>query len=93
MNRKNSLAAWAVIGLVALAVVLQFGGAGTAQGTGDDPPSAPLQIVSYADGRTGFFDPSTQRLYLYGADVRTPLMVVEVATLGQPLRLVQRTGR
>jgi hypothetical protein len=93
MNWQKSLLAWAIIGVVACVMVLQLGGAGAAQATGDDPPTAQLQIVSYADGRTAFFDPSTKRLYVYGADLRTSIMVVEVDQLGQPLRLLQRTGR
>jgi hypothetical protein len=64
-----------------------------AQDAAVNAENASLQVVAYADGRTGFFDPSTRRLYVYGADLRTPITVVEVSTLGQPLRLVQRTGR
>jgi hypothetical protein len=48
-----------------------------------------IQVVSYASGLTGFFDRSTGRLYLYGADLKTPFMVSEIQKLGEPLKVIK----
>ena len=51
--------------------------------------NADLQVVTYASGLTGFFDPSNRTLYLYGADLKTPFMTVQVETLGEPLKVLK----
>lgn len=53
------------------------------------PSAAPLQVVAYASGLTGFFDPTEKKLYLYGADLKTPFMTAEIDELGKPLKVTQ----
>ena len=48
-----------------------------------------VQVVSYGSGLTGFFDTNSGRLYLYGADLRTPFMTAEIESLGAPLKIVK----
>ena len=51
--------------------------------------AAPLQVVAYASGLTGFFDPAEKKLYLYGGDLKTPFMTAEIDELGKPLKATQ----
>ena len=57
------------------------------------PADLPLQVVSYSSGLTGFFDPSTKTLYLYGADLKTPFMISQVEKLGEPLKVIKAAGK
>jgi hypothetical protein len=50
--------------------------------------SSNIQVVTYASGLTGFYDPSSRRLYLYASDVKTPFMTVELEKLGEPLKVI-----
>lgn len=50
-----------------------------------------LQVVAYGSGLTGFFDPTAKKLYLYGADLKTPFMTAEIDELGKPLKVTQLT--
>lgn len=52
-----------------------------------DPPQ--LQVVAYPSGLTGFFDPTTSQLHVYGADLKTPFMSVQVEKLGEPLKVMK----
>jgi hypothetical protein len=92
MKLPKSMVAWAIVFVATWLLLPRPSWTGAAEPT-EKAAGAPLQIVGYANGSMGFFDPSTNRLYVYGADMRTPVMVVEVLTLGQPLKLVQRSAR
>ena len=65
----------------------------SAQQPAESAATAPVQVAALANGQIAFFDPSAKRLYVYGADLRTSVQVVEIDQLGRPLRLVQRSGR
>ena len=60
-----------------------------AEGAVPAATAPPLQVVAYASGLTGFFDPAERKLYLYGADVKTPFMTAEIDELGKPLKVTQ----
>ncbi|WP_428308865.1 hypothetical protein [Lacipirellula sp.] len=60
-----------------------------AEATTPAASAAPLQVVAYASGLTGFFDPAEKKLYLYGADLKTPFMTAEIDELGKPLKVTQ----
>jgi hypothetical protein len=47
--------------------------------------SAPLQIVSYPNGATGFFNPENSTLYLYDANLRNCYLTRRITKLGEPL--------
>lgn len=51
--------------------------------------AAPLQVVAYGSGLTGFFDPAERKLYLYASDLKTPFMTAEIDKLGKPLKVTQ----
>jgi hypothetical protein len=83
---RKSLAAAVLGGVVVFALSASLSGAT------DDPKAsdkwANVQVVAYSSGLTGFFDKSTGRLYLYGADLKTPFMVTEIQKLGEPLKII-----
>ncbi len=46
---------------------------------------APIQVVSYPNGATGFFNPENSTIYLYDANLRNCYMTRHIAKLGEPL--------
>lgn len=52
-----------------------------------------VQVVTYPSGLTGFFDTTSGRLFVYGADLKTPFMISEVQTLGEPLKVIKAPGQ
>lgn len=44
-----------------------------------------LQVVSYPNGGTGFFDSQTATIYVYDADLKNCYMTRQMVTLGDPL--------
>jgi hypothetical protein len=93
MKLHKSFVAWVLVGVLACTLVLQFGGAGTAQVAGEGSPDGNIQVVGFANGQVGFFDPSAKQLYVYGPDLQIAVKVVKINRLGQTLQLVQRSGR
>lgn len=91
MKLSNRAVVWAIVFVAAWLLIPRPSWTGAAEAADKAAAAATLQVVTYASGLTGFFDPSSKRLYVYGADMRTPFMVVEVDKLGQPLKLVQRS--
>ncbi len=88
MSRRFTLA------LTLAAVVLAMGWSLSRSHAADEAPPMPaarndLQVVTYSSGLTGFFDPSSDTLYIYASDLKTPFMTVKVETLGEPLKVVQ----
>lgn len=51
--------------------------------------SAKLQVISYSSGLTGFYEPSSKKLYVYSSDLKTPYITVQVQTLGEPLKVIK----
>jgi hypothetical protein len=76
-----------------VAVLLFVSGESKSQAKIDAAPAAAkfahVQVVSYPSGLTGFFDANSGRLYLYGADLKTPFMASEIQTLGEPLKVIK----
>jgi hypothetical protein len=50
------------------------------------PTASTLQIVSYASGLTGVFDPSTGRIYLYDANLEHCVAVREIVAPGESMK-------
>ncbi len=44
-----------------------------------------LQIVTYASGLTGFFDPDTGKLYLYDSKLDKCFIIHQLTKLGEPM--------
>jgi hypothetical protein len=93
MKLQKSIVVWVMMLVVTWLLIARPDWTSAQEAPAADAPSASLQVVSLANGRTGFFDPSTKRLYVYGPDLRMSVMIVEVDTLGAPLRLIQRTAQ
>jgi hypothetical protein len=83
----KSLTAAALGGAVVFALFASLSGA--AEDSKATEKWANVQVVAYNSGLTGFFDKSTGRLYLYGADLKTPFMVTEIQALGEPLKIIK----
>jgi hypothetical protein len=47
---------------------------------------AKLKIVTYASGVTGFFDPSSGKLYLYDSNLENCFAVRQLITLGESMK-------
>jgi hypothetical protein len=84
---RKSLTAAAIGGAVMFALFASLSGA--AEDTKPSDKWSNVQVVAYGSGLTGFFDKSTGRLYLYGADLKTPFMVTEIEKLGEPLKIIK----
>src|SRR5262245_22115632 len=86
---KNVLIALVLAGITMFA--LKDSSQGATEATGS-PKWQRVQIVTYAAGLTGFFDTSNGRLYLYGADLKTPFAITELEKLGDPLKVIKAPG-
>jgi hypothetical protein len=73
--------------IAAIALVSFLGTSSPAQKLG--PDWSRLTIVTYPSGLTGFFDPSTGKLYVYDADLERCLMIRQLDRLGESLKSVQ----
>ncbi len=64
---------------------------GAADKSSDSPKNdrSRLQVVSYAGGGTGIFDPDAGRLYLYDANLVNCYAIRDITTLGEPMRRVR----
>ena len=71
----------AIVLVVAFALSLVHG-----EVPGYAPPRVrpPVQIVVYPDGSTGFFDPATRQLSIYGSDLKL-LKYAEFEQFGKPM--------
>ena len=71
----------AIVLVVAFALSLVHG-----EVPGNAPPSVrhPVQIVVYLDGSTGFFDPATRQLSIYGTDLKL-LKNAKFEQFGKPI--------
>ena len=88
VQRGTSKAVWAISAALLLAIATANLLAGD-NSIPQPPEPAAIQVVTYASGLTGFFDPGSKRLYLYASDVKTPFMTVEIDQLGKPLKIVK----
>lgn len=50
------------------------------------PDWSRLQVVTYASGLTGFFDPASGKLYLYDSNAENCFIVRQLTELGEPLK-------
>jgi hypothetical protein len=55
--------------------------------------AAPIQVVTYPSGMTGFFDPNEKMLYLYAEDLQSAVKVVQIDKLGRQLRVTNMSFR
>lgn len=53
------------------------------------PDWSNVQVVTYENGATGFFDSSTGTLYVYDGNLRRPVLIRQINALGRPLRAIQ----
>jgi len=90
MDRRNLVIIVLAAVIIAFLVTDRRDSASAAHAAASAPAGAstPLQVVAYASGLTGFFDPEKKQLYLYATDVKTPFMTVEVEELGKPLKVI-----
>ena len=56
-------------------------------------PAAPMdwsnvQVVTYGNGVTGFFDRNTGTLFLYDGQLRRPVLIRQIDVLGRPLKTI-----
>ncbi len=49
----------------------------------------PLTVVTYSDGRTGFFDQATRTIYIYDRALRRCDTIRQIQTLGESLERVR----
>jgi hypothetical protein len=49
----------------------------------------PLTVVTYSDGRTGFFDQTTRTIYIYDRALRRCDTIRQIKTLGESLERVR----
>lgn len=89
MKRQTTLLAVMALLLVAWVLVPRHQPTAAAEDAVEQQ-AAPrqLQVVAYSSGLTGFFDPSTNKLYVYASDLKTPFMTVQVEKLGEPLKIL-----
>ena len=87
VSRGTAKAVWAISAAMLSAVAIANLRAADNSAAQPAEPAA-IQVVTYASGLTGFFDPGAQRLYLYATDVKTLFMTVEIEQLGKPLKVV-----
>jgi hypothetical protein len=58
----------------------------------DKPAASPkkdwarLQVVTYASGLTGLFDPASGKLYVYDSNLENCVIIRELNELGEPLK-------
>ena len=45
-----------------------------------------VQVITYDNGATGFFDSSTGTLFVYDGQLRRPILIRQIDVLGRPLR-------
>lgn len=84
MKKLNSV--WSFTGGALLGVCLMLClGAAEKEAAPAKKEPAPLQIVTYTSGVTGFFDPATGRLFLYDADLKNCYLTLKLNSLGAPL--------
>jgi hypothetical protein len=50
------------------------------------PDWSRLQVVSYPNGGTGFFNPDTGTIYVYDSDLNRCYLIRKINNLGSPLR-------
>ena len=87
---KNQKTVLSLLGGTLLGFTLAFG-LGAADKAADKQASpvkkefSHLQVVSYPNGGTGFFDSATATIYVYDADLKNCYMTRQIATLGEPL--------
>jgi hypothetical protein len=84
MEKRN--VAWSFLGGIVFGLSLAL-----CLGAADKKAEAPkaewsrLQVVGYASGVTGIFDPETGKYYLYDANVERCYAIREIRNLGEPL--------
>ena len=60
-----------------------------AQGKQETKNLSRLQVVTYASGLTGFFDPESGKLYIYDSNVENCVVIRQISRLGDPLMKIR----
>ena len=80
------------VGIIVTCTVLLGTGLALYTRAEDKPAGSPkkdwsrLQVVTYASGLTGFFDPASGKLYLYDSNLENCFIIRELTELGEPLK-------
>jgi hypothetical protein len=84
---KRLSAVWLVASgmLLGVAATLLTGAAG-APAEPPKPDFSHVQVVTYVNGETGFFDPQTGRLFVYDTSGLNCYAIREMTGLGMPMR-------
>lgn len=77
----------AAVVLLAAVALLWPGVVVRAQATAQ-PDWSNVQVVTYENGATGFFDSNTGTLYVYDGNLRRPVLIRQIDALGRPLRAI-----
>jgi hypothetical protein len=78
----------AAICLVCTSAILMMATVRAAQQQGQAIYSS-LEIVGYASGLTGLFDPSTGKFFLYDANLENCVAVRQISELGKPMKRIK----
>ena len=60
-----------------------------AQGKQETKNWSRLQVVTYASGLTGFFDPENGKLYIYDSNVENCVVIRQISRLGDSLMKIK----
>jgi len=90
---KNAKIGWVFVSgvLLGVAATLCVGASGKdtpskiTNETGPKKDLSHVQVVSYPNGGTGFFDPETATIYVYSSDLKNCYMTRQITSLGEPL--------
>ena len=83
MKKPNSIWIFTCGALLGVCLMLCLGAAEKEVAPVKKEP-APVQIVTYASGVTGFFDPNSRKLYLYDVDLKNCYLTLQFNSLGAP---------
>ena len=53
------------------------------------PDWSRLQVITYASGLTGFFDPATGKLYVYDSSWNNCVFIRQLTELGEPMKMIK----
>lgn len=84
------LALGVLVGFVAGQLEQSYAQAPTqTQTPAETPPQVDLQLVTYASGLTGVFNPEEGRIYLYDSNLENCVAIRELGRLGGPMKIVK----